>query len=130
MTILWSTPRSFGTRITLVFSIEMTRSQWEQQTVATHARVTTGRMRNPEFLNVVERQKLRDAVENIRNRPLFIDDSSPLHIRELLARARQFIRKKKCNSSSWTICRPSMLLVGKNGACLERFCCSTRLGKE
>ena len=57
--------------------------------------VTTGRMRNPDFLNVVERQKLRDAVENIRNRPLFIDDSSPLHIRELLARARQFIRKEK-----------------------------------
>jgi replicative DNA helicase len=80
---------------TLVFSIEMTRSQWEQQTVATHARITTGRMRNPEFLNVVERQKLRDAVEEFRNRPLFIDDSSPLHIRELLARARQFIRKEK-----------------------------------
>ena len=78
---------------TLVFSVEMSREQWEQQTMATHAKVAADKMRTPDFLNVVERQRLKDAMDHFRGLPMYIDSSSPLHIRELVARARLAIRR-------------------------------------
>jgi replicative DNA helicase len=76
----------------LAFSLEMTESMWIQQTAATLARVPASRIQRPEFLNASEKRALQEAAAEFRKK-MYIDDSSPLDIGELVSRARMAIRR-------------------------------------
>jgi replicative DNA helicase len=77
---------------TLVFSVEMTASQWIQQSAATIAKVKTERLYGKEKLWETERVAMREAAAAFAEN-LFIDESSPLQIGELVSRARLAIRR-------------------------------------
>jgi replicative DNA helicase len=77
---------------TLVFSVEMTAALWIQQSSATIAKVKASRLYGAEKLWETERQAMREAAEAF-GQYLFIDESSPLQIAELVSRARMAIRR-------------------------------------
>lgn len=79
---------------TLVFSLEMGVEQLALRLLCANARVDMKRVREG-FLNKEEQQQLAEASQNLRNIPLYIDDSAGLNILELRAKARRVHAKNK-----------------------------------
>lgn len=79
-------------RPVLFFSLEMSAQQVAQRILCSRARVDSQRLRRGQHSGD-ELRKLMAVADEIRGRPLFIDDTSALSILELRARARMMHRK-------------------------------------
>jgi replicative DNA helicase len=79
-------------RPVLFFSLEMSSQQVAQRILCSRARVDSQRLRRGKH-NDEELQRLMAVADEIRGRPLFVDDTSALSILELRARARLAYRK-------------------------------------
>lgn len=77
---------------TLFFSLEMSRQQVAQRILCSRARVDSHALRRGRHSDR-DMQRLHAIAEEIRHKPLFIDDTSSLTILELRARARIAARK-------------------------------------
>ncbi len=73
---------------TLIFSLEMSAEQLAMRMLCSRARVSAIRMRES-FLNREEMERLAAAALEIKQAPLWIDDSGHLTIVELRAKARR-----------------------------------------
>jgi len=73
---------------TLIFSLEMSAEQLAMRLLCSRARVSAVRMRES-FLNREEMERLAAAALEIKQAPLWIDDSGHLTIVELRAKARR-----------------------------------------
>jgi replicative DNA helicase len=81
-----------GDKAVLVFSLEMPADSLVIRMLSSIGRIDQTRMRNGK-LEHEDWDKLTVAVSKLRNRPLFIDDSSGLSPSEMRARARRLVRE-------------------------------------
>jgi len=81
-----------GDRPVLVFSLEMPADSLIIRMLSSIGRIDATRMRNGRLENE-DWDKLSAAVSKLRNRPLFIDDSSGVSPSEMRARARRIARE-------------------------------------
>jgi len=79
-------------RPVLFFSLEMSRQQVAQRILCSRAKVDSQRLRRGRHSDA-ELQRLMRAAEDIRGKPLYVDDTSSLSILELRARARMAYRR-------------------------------------
>jgi replicative DNA helicase len=79
-------------RPVLFFSLEMSSQQVAQRILCSRARVDSQRLRRGKH-SAEELQRLMAVADEIRGRPLLVDDTSGLSILELRARARLAYRK-------------------------------------
>jgi replicative DNA helicase len=79
-------------RPVLFFSLEMSSQQVAQRILCSRARVDSQRLRRGRH-TAEELQRLQSVADEIRGRPLLVDDTSGLSILELRARARLAYRK-------------------------------------
>ncbi len=79
-------------RPVLFFSLEMSSQQVAQRILCSRARVDAQRLRRGQHTGE-ELQKLMQVADEMRGRPLFVDDTSALSVLELRARARMMHRK-------------------------------------
>ena len=77
----------------LVFSLEMPADSLIIRMLSSIGRIDQTRMRNGKLENE-DWDKLSAAVAKLRNRPLFIDDTSGLSPSEMRARARRVVRER------------------------------------
>ncbi|MDR2212276.1 MAG: AAA family ATPase, partial [Pseudomonadales bacterium] len=77
----------------LVFSLEMPASSLIIRMLSSIGRIDQTRMRNGKLENE-DWDKLSTAVAKLRNRPLFIDDTSGLSPSEMRSRARRVVRER------------------------------------
>jgi len=75
------------------FSLEMSADQLRRRMVAARAKVNAFRARNPWLLERDEWRRIRQAEDEIRGYPIFIDDSRRLDAVKIRARARRLKRK-------------------------------------
>ena len=80
-------------RPVLFFSLEMSRQQVAQRILCSRARVDSQRLRRGKH-TPDELRKLMAVADEVRGRPLFVDETSALSILELRARARMAYRKQ------------------------------------
>ncbi len=73
---------------TLVFSLEMPADQLAMRMICGRARVNMGRVRD-RMINKTQMQALNHAAKELKQAPLFVDDSSSVNILELRAKARR-----------------------------------------
>jgi replicative DNA helicase len=73
---------------TLVFTIEMPQEHWMMLTLAAECGIDTMRMRKTEYLNFVDRERLRNAAKDAETWPLYFEESGSIDIRSLLAKAK------------------------------------------
>jgi replicative DNA helicase len=76
----------------LFFSLEMSRQQVAQRILCSRARVDSHKLRRGRH-DDRDMQRLTAVADQIRSKPLFVDDTSSLSILELRARARIACRK-------------------------------------
>ncbi len=81
-------------RPVLFFSLEMSSQQVAQRILCSRARVDSQRLRRGRH-SAEELQRLMAVADEIRGRPLLVDDTSSLSILELRARARMAYRKHR-----------------------------------
>src|SRR6185437_11811185 len=73
---------------TLIVTPEMTKEQCLTLIVAAECGVDTMRLRKTEYLNAVDRQRLTNSAREVGTWPLYVEDSTSLHISKLLAKAK------------------------------------------
>ena len=78
---------------TVFFSLEMSRDQLFLRMLAAESSVPAAKVRNPKWLNESQVQCLMDSTGDIREWPLYVDDSASLTSEELTARAKLYIRR-------------------------------------
>lgn len=76
-----------------MFSLEMSRDSLAGRMIATRARVDAHKIRRG-LCNVHEMQELAQAVSQLQNMPIFVDDSSSLTLSELRTKARRMKRQQ------------------------------------
>ncbi len=76
-----------------LFSPEMDRHQILTRLWAQHGEVPFDKLRNPRRLTDVEMKRLQQIMFEVGKLPIFIDDSSSLSIREIVARARLLVSR-------------------------------------
>jgi|TARA_B110000037_G_scaffold29139_1_gene34874 replicative DNA helicase len=78
---------------TLVFSLEMPSDQLAMRMICGRSRVNMGRVRD-RMIGKQQMHELTQAAKELKQAPLYIDDSSNLNILELRAKARRLHRKR------------------------------------
>ena len=78
---------------TLVFSLEMPADQLAMRMICGRSRVNMGRVRD-RMIGKQQMHELTQAAKELKQAPLFVDDSSNLNILELRAKARRLHRKR------------------------------------
>ncbi|MFN0135359.1 MAG: replicative DNA helicase [Phycisphaerae bacterium] len=78
----------------LFFSLEMSRQQVAQRLLCSRARVDAQKLRRGRHSGR-DLERLKSVADEIRSKPLFIDDTSTLSILELRARARMAWRRHR-----------------------------------
>ena len=76
-----------------LFSPEMDRHQVLTRLWAQYGEVPFDKLRNPRRLTDVEMKRLQQIMFEVGKLPIFIDDSSSLSIREIVARARLLVSR-------------------------------------
>ena len=74
------------------FSVEMSREQIALRFMCMEAQVSISKARSGR-LNNAEMKKIMDAVEELEKAPIYIDDTSGIHLLELKAKARRIKRE-------------------------------------
>jgi replicative DNA helicase len=77
----------------VIFSLEMSKESLLTRMLCAAARVDSQRFRAG-YLNQEERRKLRDAVNDIAEAPLFIDDTAGLHLMDMHAKLRRLAAER------------------------------------
>lgn len=75
-----------------VFSLEMPRRQLLTRSVASLARIDFGKLRSGK-LDDIDRERLRDAANQLTSMPLYVDEQPALTVNEIRARCRRMKRK-------------------------------------
>jgi len=83
-----------GGQSVLVFSLEMSRQELVGRMAASMARVDMGKFRQPRRLEDSEWASLTQAIASVHGKPLWIDDTSALHINQIRARARAHAQRR------------------------------------
>jgi replicative DNA helicase len=78
---------------TLIFSLEMKRTQIGRRMLANKSEVSASKIRTPKWLNASEWSNLSSTMGELMEWPWWVDDVSQLTTRQLEARARLYIRK-------------------------------------
>ena len=86
-------PKSGKGAATLVFSLEMPSDQLAMRMICGRARVNMGRVRD-RMIGKQQMQALSQAAMELKQAPLFVDDSSSLNILELRAKARRLHQRQ------------------------------------
>jgi replicative DNA helicase len=81
-------PKHGAGAATLVFSLEMPADQLAMRMICGRARVNMGRVRD-RMIGKQQMQQLTSAARELKQAPIFVDDSSNLNILELRAKARR-----------------------------------------
>ena len=87
-------PGKDGPHNTLVFSLEMTSDDIAMRMLCCRAHVNMKRLRDG-FANEDDQRSLGEAAQEIKNSPLWLDDTSSIKITELRAKARRVHSKAK-----------------------------------
>lgn len=74
-------------------SDEMKGESFFGRTLSALSMVNGFKLRNPKYINTVEMNDIRAAAAETNNLPIFIDDKPGLHIDQILARAREHVRR-------------------------------------
>ena len=74
------------------FSVEMSREQIALRFMCMEAKVSISKARSGRLSNA-EMKKIMDAVEELEQSPIYIDDTSGIHLLELKAKARRIKRE-------------------------------------
>ncbi len=74
------------------FSVEMSKEQIALRFMCMEAKVSISKARSGKLSNT-EMKKIMDAVETLENSPIYIDDTSGIHLLELKAKARRIKRE-------------------------------------
>jgi replicative DNA helicase len=77
-----------------VFSPEMRRDQILTRMWSQHGDISFDKLRNPARLTNAEYQQLQRVMVEVGKLPIYIDDSSSLSIREIVARARLLVKRQ------------------------------------
>ncbi|HOV62026.1 MAG TPA: replicative DNA helicase [Candidatus Hydrogenedentes bacterium] len=80
--------RALPNRTVLIFSLEMAKEQLVNRLLCLAGDVDMGRLRNG-FFSAVELEKVRRAAEEIRNLPIFIDETAGMTPLEMRSKARR-----------------------------------------
>lgn len=86
-------PKKGQAHKTLVFSLEMTADDIAMRLLCCRARVNMKRLRDG-FANEEEQRALAESAQQIKNAPLWLDDTSGIKITELRAKARRVHAKE------------------------------------
>jgi replicative DNA helicase len=78
-----------------VFSLEMRRDQIPTRMWSQHGEIPFDKLRNPARLTQAEYQQLQRVIVEVGKLPIYIDDSSSLSIREIVARARLLVKRQR-----------------------------------
>lgn len=76
----------------LVFSLEMPKDQTYNKMISSLAEIDYSRIRSGQLIPD-EWPKLSSAVSRLKDKPLYVDDRSGLHVNQILATARRINRK-------------------------------------
>ena len=77
----------------MFFTIEMSIEQWQGLDMANEAGVPAWNMFEPGLMNFSTRDRICRAAEEVRQWPMYFDDSGSIHINQLIARARLSVLK-------------------------------------
>jgi replicative DNA helicase len=77
-----------------IFSLEMSKEQLVQRLLCTQARVDAQRVRTG-YISKEEVQMITRAAHELRNAPIFIDDTPAIQFLELKAKARRIVRQER-----------------------------------
>ncbi len=80
---------------TLLFSHEMTSEAIAMRILAAVGELEHSELRDSRSVNMFEIEKLPKLCETLGKWPLWVDDASGLHVREIVARIRAFVRRNK-----------------------------------
>ena len=79
---------------TMISSLEMTVEQWAGHTQTVQAGIEPWKLREIQYLSEFQRNAIEEAGEQLRDLPLYFDDSSIIHIDRLIARARIAVMRR------------------------------------
>ncbi len=77
-----------------VFSVEMSRSDIGRRLLAAAGPISAVKIRNPHMMTREEWPKLADAAAEIRNWPVWLDDTGNLSVTDLITRAKVLVSRK------------------------------------
>lgn len=86
-------PKKGKPAATLVFSLEMPADQLAMRMICGRAKVNMGRVRD-RMIGKQQMQELTTAARELKQAPIFVDDSSTLNILELRAKARRLHQRQ------------------------------------
>jgi len=78
----------------LIFSMEMSKEQLFGRLLCSLGGVNTCKLRSALPLSADEMSRLATAAKRLQNAAVFVDDSPALHLMELQAKARRFVRER------------------------------------
>lgn len=78
---------------TAIYSLEMSETQLMRRVISAEAEINSYQLKRPKSLSEDDWGTIRNAVGNISNAPLFIDDTPSLSVFELRAKARRMKEK-------------------------------------
>lgn len=78
----------------LIFSLEMSAEQLAMRLLTSRAKVSAQRLREG-FVNKEEQQRLAAAAKELKNAPMWIDDSGQITINQLRAKARRIFARNE-----------------------------------
>ena len=80
----------------LIFSLEMSKAQLMHRLICTQGKIDLKRLEKG-FMAADEFPKVQKAAEELRDKPIFIEDSSNITIMDLRAKARRHMAKNGCD---------------------------------
>lgn len=72
----------------VIFTLEMDRFQIYQRFAAIHTGISNGALRNPMYLKEEDFPKITEAISNINNLPIYVDDSPSLTLWQVISKAK------------------------------------------